>query len=334
MQKLTIVILTKNEAANIGRLLDSLEGVDHPIFVVDSGSTDRTLDILRDRGVHYVHHDWTNYSGQRNWAQNNLPEPSEWVLHLDAGERLTEGMRDWLAAKNFTEDVAGVDGYMFARRAIFMGSWMKYGGYHPIYHLRLYRMGYGRCEAKAYDQHFVAKGKIIEAPKGADLEDGVMASLKSFTEAHARWAVYEAVESILAEEAPGEVDAKFFGTAIQHRRWWKENVFQRTPLFLRSFLYLFYRYFFKLGFLDGTKGLVFHFLQGFWFRFLIDAVIYEIRQEVKEGRPLPTIVRDKYGLDVDVILNRQGNDNEEPPTIISQLPAPQEAAPNYAISGS
>ena len=137
MNKLTIVILTKNEEANISILLDSLRGVNHPIFVVDSGSTDRTLDILNNRNIRWVHHEWTNYSGQRNWAQANLPEDSEWVLHLDAGERLTEGMRQWLINKNFADDVENVDGYMFARRAIFMGKWMKHGGYHPNYNLRL-----------------------------------------------------------------------------------------------------------------------------------------------------------------------------------------------------
>ena len=207
---LTIVILTYNEEANIGRLLDSLATVQAPVFAVDSYSKDRTLDILTERGVPYVQHPFKNYAAQRNWAQANLPDPTEWVLHLDAGERLTPGMVQWLN-HSFDPDRTGVDGYMFARRAIFMGRWIKYGGYHPIYHLRLYRQHLGHCENKVYDQHFVVNGVTERAGNGADLEDGVMSSLRDFTVSHARWAVFEAVESILAEADTGEVNAKFLG---------------------------------------------------------------------------------------------------------------------------
>ncbi|WP_116126102.1 glycosyltransferase family 2 protein [Lewinella sp. IMCC34183] len=300
---LTIVILTFNEEANIKNCLDSLRGVKAPIFVVDSYSTDRTLEILDAHDVPYVQHPFKNYAAQRNWAQSNLPYEGEWVLHLDAGERLTPGMATWLN-ESFDPTQQGVGGYMFARRAIFMGRWIKYGGYHPIYHLRLYRRQLGHCENKVYDQHFVVEGTTAKAGKGADLEDGVMSSLRDFTVSHARWAVFEAVESILAEEETGEVSAKLMGNPIERKRWLKSRVFQRSPLFLRSFLYLFHRYIIKLGFLDGKEGLIFHFLQGFWFRFLVDSTIYEIKQEMKH-RPLEEVVREKYDLDVNVFLNRE-----------------------------
>ena len=302
MTHLTIVILTYNEEANIEHCLDSLATVRAPIFVVDSFSKDRTLDILEQRGIPYVQHVFKNYAAQRNWAQENIPNPGEWVLHLDAGERLTPGMATWLN-ESFDPERAEVDGYMFARRAIFMGRWIKYGGYHPIYHLRLYRRHLGHCENKVYDQHFVVNGRTATAGEGADLEDGVMSSLRDFTVSHARWAVFEAVESILAENETGEVQARLLGNPIERKRWLKSRVFQRSPLFLRSFLYLFHRYFIKLGFLDGKEGLIFHFLQGFWFRFLVDSTIFEIKQEMKT-RPLEEVVRDKYDLDVNLFLNR------------------------------
>lgn len=303
MSKLTIVILTFNEEANIGACLDSLAGVQAPIFVVDSYSTDSTLAILDERGIPYVQHEFKNYAAQRNWSQTNLPQPTEWVLHLDAGEKLTPAMGVWLN-ESFNPEDTNVDGYMFARRAIFLGRWIKYGGYHPIYHLRLYRAHKGHCENKVYDQHFVVDGPTARAAKGADLEDGVMSSLRDFTVSHARWAVFEAVESILAEKDTGEVEARLFGNPIERKRWLKSRVFQRAPLFTRSFLYLFHRYFIKLGFLDGKEGLIFHFLQGFWFRFLVDSTIYEIKQEMKD-RPLEEVVKDKYDLDVDKFLNRK-----------------------------
>ncbi|MGB3799599.1 MAG: glycosyltransferase family 2 protein [Lewinella sp.] len=300
---LTVVILTFNEETNIGNCLDSLEGVKAPIFAVDSFSTDRTLAILEERGVRYVQHPFKNYAAQRNWAQENVPFDSEWVLHLDAGERLTPGMVTWIN-ESFDPTRPGVDGYMFARRAIFMGRWIKYGGYHPIYHLRLYRKHLGHCENKVYDQHFVVEGTTELAANGADLEDGVMSSLRDFTVSHARWAVFEAVESILAEKETGEVNARLLGNPIERKRWLKSRVFQRSPLFLRSFLYLFHRYVIKLGFLDGKEGLIFHFLQGFWFRFLVDSTIFEIKREMTT-RPLEEVVKDKYDLDVNLFLDQE-----------------------------
>ncbi len=301
--QLTICILTYNEEANIEACLDSLATVEAPVFVVDSFSKDRTLEILDERGIPYVQHPFQNYASQRNWAQANIPEAGEWVLHLDAGERLTPGMARWINS-SFDPDIREVDGYMFARRAIFLGRWIKHGGYHPIYHLRLYRRHLGHCENKVYDQHFIVNGTTAKASAGADLEDGVMSSLRDFTVSHARWAVFEAVESILAEGEKGEVNARFLGNPIERKRWLKNRVFQRAPLFLRSFLYLFHRYIIKLGFLDGKEGLIFHFLQGFWFRFLVDSTIFEIKQEM-QYRPLEEVVKDKYDLDVNVFLNQE-----------------------------
>ena len=304
MKDLTIIILTYNEEANIGACLDSMAGITAPIFVVDSFSTDRTHAILRERGVPFVEHEFANYAAQRNWAQANTPYDSEWVLHIDAGETLTPEMVRWIN-EDFDPADTSVNGYMFARRAIFLDRWIKYGGYHPIYHMRLYRRQHGHCEAKVYDQHFVVTGPTRRAPKGADMNDGVMSNLRDFTVSHARWAVFEAVESIQAAEDPGEVNARFFGNPIERTRWLKQNVFGRVPLFVRSFAYLFYRYFIKLGFLDGKEGLVFHFLQGFWFRFLVDSTVFELRKEMAKGYSLAEVVHDRYGMSMDKFLNKQ-----------------------------
>ena len=170
MNNYTITILTFNEEANIENSLNSLQGLTAPIFVVDPFSTDRTLEILEARGIHYVQHAFKNYSAQRNWAQANLPEPTEWVLQLDAGETLTPGMVEWINT-SFDPQNDKVDGYMFARRAIFLGRWIKYGGYHPINNHRLYRREKGNSEAKVYDQHYDVAGLKEKAGKGADMDD-------------------------------------------------------------------------------------------------------------------------------------------------------------------
>lgn len=297
---LTIIVLTFNEEANITNCLNSFAGVSAPIFVVDSGSTDKTLDLLAERDVTVVQHPFSNYAAQRNWAQANVPWATEWVLHLDAGEVCLPAFTQWLQT-GFDPSATTVDGYLVARRAVFMGKWIRYGGYHPIYHLRLFRRHLGRCEAKVYDQHFVCNGKTTTVPRGADLADGVMANLREFTVTHARWAVFEAIEALRSEVQSGEVSAKFFGSPIERRRWMKINVFERVPILMRSILYFFDRYFVKLGILDGVRGLIFHSLQGLWFRFLVDSIIYEVRREL-DGDNLDEVVLRKYGIDAGALL--------------------------------
>ncbi len=301
---LTIIILTFNEEDNIRDCLDSIREVRANRFVVDSYSTDDTLAILEEYGVPYVQHPFENYSAQRNWSQDNEPYDSEWILHMDAGERATPALVQWLN-EQFDPNDPSLDGYLIARRAIFMGRWIRHGSYHPIYQLRLTRKGTARCEHKAYDQHFISTGQVQPTPKNADLEDGVMSDIKDFTIKHARWALYEAAETIYraSEMNSGELQAKLWGTPIERRRWFKKNVFQKTPLFLRSFFYFIYRYFIKLGFLDGKEGLVFHMLQGFWFRFLIDTYIFEIRKELGE-QSLEAILQKKYDLKLSSVIGK------------------------------
>ncbi|MEL6945978.1 MAG: glycosyltransferase family 2 protein, partial [Bacteroidota bacterium] len=137
MLPLTIILLTYNEQENLPACLDSIKGIKAHCFAVDSYSTDSTLSILESQGISYVQHSFQNYSTQRNWAQANNPFQTEWVLHLDAGERATSEFVNWVN-KSFDSENKAIDGYLVARRAIFMGRWIKYGGYHPIYHLRLF----------------------------------------------------------------------------------------------------------------------------------------------------------------------------------------------------
>ncbi len=271
----SIIILTFNEEKNLPLCLKSLSGVDAPIYIVDSYSTDQTLDIIHHHGIIYQQHKFENYSKQRNWAQENNPHKTQWVFHLDAGEQFTPELVQWLN-KQF-DPSKNIDGYMFSRRTMFFGKWIRFGGHYPNYHLRLYRSDRGRCEDKVYDQHFVLEGKTHVVKKGIDIIDTVTDTLQNFTTGHARWAAFEANEILMSTSQQGDVNARILGTPIERRRWLKNNVFQKTPLFLRSFLYFFYRYFIKLGFLDGRRGLVFHLLQGFWFRFLIDAMVLEMR---------------------------------------------------------
>ena len=282
MKDFCILLLTYNEEQNLPACLQSMTQLKAPIFAVDSFSTDRTLAILEDHHIPYLQHPFEHYAAQRNWAQAHIPYETTWVFHLDAGERMTPELVHWLNEKFDARSAA--NGFMFSRRTLFFGKWIKHGGHYPNYHLRLYRASQGHCENKVYDQHFIVKGKKQVIPAGIDIIDTVADSMKHFTVSHARWAQLEAAEIMSNQKVKGEVQARLFGSPIERRRWLKNNLFQKTPIFLRSFLYFFYRYFFKLGFLDGTMGLAFHLLQGFWFRFLVDAMVLELRCKQAGGQ--------------------------------------------------
>jgi glycosyltransferase involved in cell wall biosynthesis len=283
---LSVIILTLNEEANIPAALGSLRGLDAEIFVVDSGSTDRTVAIARAAGCHVVEHPFENYAVQRNWAFDRLPIAAPWTLCLDADERLTPELVDEFEAILSKGD-SPYDGYMLRKRTIFMGRWIRHGGQYPAWHLRLFRSGHGRCEDRLYDQHFVVRGSVGRLAN--DYVDVITSDLGTFVARHNRWAELEARE-ILATSggaAPprATVTAQLTGTAIERRRFLRTRVYQRFPLFVRPFLFWFYGYFLRGGFLDGAEGLIFHTLQRFWFRFLIDAKIWELQRTHAAARP-------------------------------------------------
>jgi glycosyltransferase involved in cell wall biosynthesis len=265
--------------------LSSQRGLDAEVFVVDSGSTDSTREIARAAGCHVVEHPFENSALQRNWAFDHLPIATPWTLCLDAGERLTPDLVDEIREEISRQDGA-CDGYMLRKRTIFMGRWIRHGGQYPAYHLRLFRSGRGRCEARLYDQHFVVDGRVGRLAN--DYVDVITSDLSTFIVRHDRWAALEAEEILTsspqtARQGPTVAPA-LTGTAIERRRFLRTRVYQRFPLFVRPFLFWFYGYVLRGGFLDGTEGLIFHTLQRFGFRFLIDAKIWERR---RGARPRP-----------------------------------------------
>ena len=243
---------------------------------MDSFSTDQTISIVKRYTDKTFQHEFENYGKQRNWALDNLPIKTEWVLNLDADHRVSEKLRNELI-KLFAGGINNdVNGFLTSRKTIFLGKWIKYGGHYPVYHAVLFKKGNGLCEDTNYDQHFIVKGNLKKI-KG-EIEDIVTDSLSNFILRHNRWASLEATEDLLSEEKNNQINQNYFGNPIEKRRFLKKNIYLKLPIFVRSFMYFFYRYFVRFGFLDGKEGLIFHFLQGLWFRFLVDAKIYERRK--------------------------------------------------------
>jgi glycosyltransferase involved in cell wall biosynthesis len=278
-RSLSVIILTHNEERNLPDCLKGLAGLDCEIFVVDSGSTDRTREIALAAGAKLAEHPFENYAAQRNWAQQNLPIESGWLLHLDADERLTAELRDEIAALFAPENshrLEKVDGFMLRKRTIFLGRWIKHGAHYPSYHLRLFRKSNGACEERLYDQHFVVNGKI--ATLKHDYLDVLCADIDTWLTRHMRWAELEARQLMQQEDNGRRVRADPFGNPIERKRWLRNGVYNRAPLFVRALLYWFYRYILRLGFLDGKEGFIFHFLQGLWFRLLVDIKLDQMQK--------------------------------------------------------
>jgi len=269
---ISVIFLTFNDEKLIQDGLNSVADWVDEIYIVDSGSTDKTLDIVKGYTDKIVSHPFENYAAQRNWAQKNLALANEWVFHIDADERVTPELHISIEKLFKQQSLKELDGVMFPRRTVFMGRWIRYGGHYPVYHMRLYRKHKGHCEERLYDQHFTNEGKVIRM--SGDLIDVISTSLESWTLRHVRWAGLE-VQQQMRQASPTGINNNLTGTVIERRRWLKSNVFGRLPLFFRVFAYFFYRYILRFGFLDGVEGLVFHFLQGFWFRFYIDARLWE-----------------------------------------------------------
>jgi hypothetical protein len=166
---------------------------------------------------------------------------------------------------------------MLRKRTIFMGRWIKHGAHYPSYHLRLFRKAVGACEERLYDQHYVVDGQLETLRH--DYLDVLCADLDTWLTRHMRWAELEARQLMRGDNEPRRsVHADPFGNPIEQKRWLRNGVYNRAPLFLRALLYWFYRYVLRLGFLDGKEGFIFHFLQGLWFRLLVDIKLDQLRR--------------------------------------------------------
>lgn len=269
---ISVIVLTFNSELTIGNTLESARRVSDDIHVVDSYSTDDTLRIAESYGAQIVQHPFLHYGDQRNWAIDNLPIKHGWQLHLDADEFLSPALISEIEGLG-TAPADAVDGYYIPRLTRFLGRDLRHGGHYPIWHLRLFRSGAGRCESRKYDQHFILNGNArrLSAPM---IDDNRM-SIREWTDRHNRWSDAE-VQEILHPTKAGILKGKLRGGNPMQVKRALRGLFLRVPLFLRPFIFFVYRYFFRFGFLDGKPGLIYNVLQTFWFRFLVDAKLYEL----------------------------------------------------------
>ena len=276
---LSLIVLTGDEEQNVEHTLRSAHELASEIIIVDSFSTDPTLEICRRYTDRIIQHLFENQAKQFNWALDSVPIASDWILRLDSDERLTPELAREIAQAlpALPPDVTGI----YLRRQVhFMGRWIRHGGYYPMWFLRLFRRGKGRYEELTEEHVVLSEGRAIRLKH--DFIDDNRKGLSFWVDKHNQWAIGEMLDLLSyagGRGLPGgTLHPALFSTQERRRRWLKTRLYARLPLFARAFLYFFYRYFLRLGFLDGREGLIFHFLQGCWYRFLVDAKIYEARK--------------------------------------------------------
>lgn len=272
---LTVVVLTHNESRNLGDCLDAVTGWARDVFVVDSGSTDDTLEIARGRDATVVEHAFETHARQWVWAIEHLPIRTDWILGLDADQRVLPELRS--SIEHLISGETSAAGAFVNRRQIFRGRWIRHGGYYPKYLLKLFRRDRVRVDPdELVDHHFVVDGPTVIL-EGDLIEDNRNeAAIAVWTAKHNRYAVLQARQEWRdgARRSPVGVGA-LFGSPADRVDWMKQT-WSRLPRLLRPCLYVTYRYLFRLGFLDGREGFIFHVLQGFWYRLLVDINLTEI----------------------------------------------------------
>jgi glycosyltransferase involved in cell wall biosynthesis len=247
----SVIILTFNEEANIEHALRSVAPFAEEVFVVDSGSADRTADIARRHTPHVVEHPFENYSAQRNWALDHLPVTQPWVMFLDADETIPGALWREIAETLSVPDRPEA-GFFMNRKFIFLGRWLRFGGFSPTWILRLFRRGKGRYEPRPVNEH-----AVVDGPAGYFREPFLhedRKDLSAWLARHNRYTTMEA-EELMKGEREGNLPMALFGSQPERKRFLRYKIWNRLPF--HGLLRFLYTYVFRLGFLDGRAG--FHF---------------------------------------------------------------------------
>lgn len=273
MASVTAIILTKNEEKNLGECLSSIKGFAERAVVVDCGSTDRTVEIAREHGADVLVHEFTYYAAQFNWGIDNANITTDWILRLDADERFTPALIAETESILNSPDAAGGDlnGITMEATFYFLGR--------PILHgvkckrkMMLFKRGIGRIEDRKRDAH-----SIISSGRNVSVKEKFLhydfKNLDSYIKRYNWYATREMQDYIAYTR--GAATTINTDAHIQAQRKKKFGLYYRAPKFLRAYLWFIYNYIFRLGFLDGKEGFLFHYFECLWYRLLVDAKIYE-----------------------------------------------------------
>lgn len=295
MLDLTVIILTLNEEIHIKRCLDRIMPIAKKVYIVDSPSSDNTAQIAKEYGADVVVNKWPgNHAKQLNWALDNINIKTEWILRLDADEYLTDELIEELNQKlpHLEENISAI---VLPLKRIFMGRHIKHGT-SDVSMIRIFRKGKVRCEERLMDEHMTLLSGETTTFNNAFVDDNIN-SISFFTNKHNGYATKEAIVTLSNEYGYSNSDNCLSDTTKAKRA--QKDRYYSMPLFLRAFIYFCLRYFIRGGFLDGKEGFLWHFLQGWWYRTLVDAKIFEIKKRCGNDKDkIKKYIKDNYNIEL------------------------------------
>lgn len=302
MLDLTVIILTYNEELHIRRCLENVCPIAKEVYVIDCFSSDQTQEICAEfKNVRVVEHEWPgNQATQFNWALDHLEINTDWVLRLDADEYLQPELIAELNEK-LHKYPSTVSALSLPLARAFCGKILKHSIVNDIWIVRIFRNGKARYENRMMDEHLqILEGETIQM-HGKFVDDSRI-TFSSFVSKHNNYSTREAVVlldyefSIFNNDIIRD-DVKYSEEVTLKRK--QKNKYAKMPLFWRSIGYFFYRYVLKLGFLDGKEGFLWDFLQGLWYRMLVDAKIYECKKACGNDKErIKEYIKKEWGIKV------------------------------------
>ena len=267
----TAIIMTKNEEKNIVDCLKSMEGFAKRCVVIDCGSTDRTVELAKENGADVYFHEFEYYAKQFNWGIDNCDIDTEWIIRLDADERFPAELNaeiEQLIEKNKDKPMNGIT---IEADFFFLDRCMKHGPRNKR-KMMLFKRSCGRIEDRRRDAHSVISEGYSESTKGRFLHYDFK-NLDNYIKRYNWYATREMQDYI--DYTHGSSTEIKTDKAIQQQRKKKFGFYYKMPKYLRAWMWFIYNYVFRFGFLDGKEGLVFCFLECYWYRLLVDAKIFE-----------------------------------------------------------
>lgn len=272
MIDMTAIILTKNEEVNIERCINSVRGWIKRIVIVDSGSIDKTVELAKKLGAEiYVHEPFVDYAKQFNWAIDNTNITTKWVFRFDADECVTPELKREIITECKKHADDNVSGFMMRYKIYFLGKFLKHGGSYPFLKITIFKYGKGRFEDRSMGEHIVLNEGLCMNLK-EDCEHYDFKSLTAFIDKHNCYATREVKDHI--DVVSGRENAKLDGQPERDKKL-RDGLYYKLPMFWRAKFYYWYIYYLRLGFLDGTPGKIYAFIQAYFYRYIVDAKIYE-----------------------------------------------------------
>lgn len=300
--RIAVIILTFNESKHIGRCVQNLRQVSDDIYVIDAYSTDDTVAIAESYGAKVFQNKWVNYADQFEWAFKNCGITAPWLMRMDADEYLEPALIAEINDRmlEIPEDVAGI---YLKRKVLFKGKWIRHGGFYPHILMRIWRNGQGSLERRMMDEHIVVSGGRTIMFK-ENMVDYNLNSIHWWVNKHNNYAIKEMADLMNIKYRFFETDERLLNSETSNsqakrKRILKEKVYSSLSPGIRASLYFFYRFIIRLGFLDGYRGFIFHFMQGYWYRLLVDVNVKEFEQKLNGDNSrerLAEVLRQDYNI--------------------------------------